>query len=159
MLAGAGAQSTCCFATGSLITTATIQLPFRYMLYNSYHTTGVQLIFSACSGPFLPSDACFELAIYGLTEMHLHLLHVLYCTGPSKSVVLVDENGTEEEVVFDNKRDFELWAADNTIRLSLADGRKKYIRRWEGLQDGGRYYTTRTLEKTVRGLNAYAVVQ
>lgn len=72
--------------------------------------------------------------------------------------MLVDEYGTEEELTFGSKREFELWAANNTLKLSLDDGSKQSIKTWERLQYGGRYYITRTLEKTVRVGSMLAVM-
>lgn len=88
----------------------------------------------------------------------LLVLSVLFCAGPSKAVVLIDDEGTEEKVEFESKRDFELWATTNTLKLSSKDGHKKYIKTWERLQDGGRYYTSMTLGKRVSGLDLYGMV-
>lgn len=81
---------------------------------------------------------------------YLCRLHVMCFAGPSKTVILFDDDGTEEELIFDSRHTFELWAATNTIKQSLEDGSKMFIMRWEQLQDGGRYHTTMTLEKRVR---------
>jgi hypothetical protein len=83
-------------------------------------------------------------------------MHRLPHAGPPKFVVLFDDGGTEEKIVFKNKRDFELWTATNNIAMQRADGYKEFIKRWEALQDGGRYHTSRTLEKTVSGAEVCA---
>lgn len=70
-------------------------------------------------------------------------------------VVLVDDQGNEEKLEFHHRLAFELWAATNTLTLSSKGGRRECIKTWERLQDGGRYYTSRTLEKTV-GIMAFA---
>ncbi len=70
-------------------------------------------------------------------------------------MVLFDDDGTEEEVVFRSRREFEGWAGNNTLKASLPDGRKMFINAWDLLQHGGRYYTCRRLEKTVSGIFSY----
>ena len=78
----------------------------------------------------------------------------MYGAGPGKSVVLVDGQGNEEVFEFRNRRDFEAWTTTNTLKLRSTDGKIKSIRKWELLQDGGNYYTSHTLEKTVSGVNS-----
>lgn len=108
---------------------------------------------SACSR-LSASQGTLSTVTRGMEVVTLNMcaLRVLSCTGPSKVVVLVDDDGHEEEVEFDTKRQFETWATTNILKLSPKDGRKKYINQWEQLQDGGRYYRVRSLEKTVSGV-------
>lgn len=107
----------------------------------------------------LLGDALHEPEMHGMTAIGIqHALILPCCAGPGKTVVLVDEAGTEEEWEFGSKRAFELWAAKNTLTLSPKGGRKKCINTWEQLEDGGRYYTSQTLEKTVGGLSPYGTM-
>lgn len=69
-------------------------------------------------------------------------------------MVLVDEEGTVQEMKFSCKRNFEVWAATNTLSLPDENGCMQCINAWEDLEDGGKYKVARTLEKTVSGINA-----
>lgn len=127
------------------------------------HVHAAQLFLSACRYECLlftvhsHRPTCLS-APRGLGAVDLlHARGVKYLcpifAGPGKCVVLFDEEGTEETVVFDNRRTFERWAATHDIALVLRDGRDKYINTWEALQDGGRYFIHRSLQKTVRSAN------
>lgn len=79
------------------------------------------------------------------------LAHLLrpFCSGPGKTIVIVDSTGTEEVLQFGSRKGFELWSRLNILKEVQQDGKKRVVDTWEDVQDGGRYYTDRTLDKIV----------
>lgn len=110
-------------------------------------------MFGVCR-PFLLSNACFDLATHGLQvarlSQALHVVNISYRAGPTKTVVLYDDDGFEEEVEFDGQSHFERWAETNPLLMPTEHGRMRYVCLWEQLEDGGRYrmesYTSRDLQ-------------
>ncbi|KAJ9518904.1 hypothetical protein QJQ45_026256 [Haematococcus lacustris] len=58
--------------------------------------------------------------------------------GPGKTILLVDSEGTEEQLEFSDKQDFNRWLQSNTLMLVLQNGTKRVVATWERLEDGGR---------------------
>ncbi|KAJ9518008.1 hypothetical protein QJQ45_004313 [Haematococcus lacustris] len=67
--------------------------------------------------------------------------------GPSKTILLVDSEGTERQIEFSDKQDFNKWIQSNTLMLVLPSGTKRVVAAWERLEDGGMYFTNKTFEK------------
>ncbi|KAJ9511254.1 hypothetical protein QJQ45_017152, partial [Haematococcus lacustris] len=79
------------------------------------------------------------------------LLQAFADGGPGKSLLLVDSEGTEKELGFYDKQDFERWVQANILMKLLPDGKKQVVAASEYLEDGGSYFTNKTLDKRVSG--------
>ncbi|KAL6748214.1 hypothetical protein V8C86DRAFT_1182359 [Haematococcus lacustris] len=74
------------------------------------------------------------------------LLHAFVDGGPGKTILLVDSEGTEEQLRFRRKQDFNRWLHLNTLVELLPNGVKQVVAAWEHLEDGGRYFTNKTFD-------------
>ncbi|KAJ9518023.1 hypothetical protein QJQ45_004323 [Haematococcus lacustris] len=75
------------------------------------------------------------------------LLQAFADGGPGKTILLVDSEGTEKQLEFSDKQDFNRWLQSNTLTLLLPNGTERVVAAWERLEDGGRYFTNKTFEK------------
>ena len=82
-------------------------------------------------------------------------MRCVFLAGCCKTIVLVDSTGTEETLEF-SKPTFAAWIKGNVLKQQLSD-RSKVVATWVELQEGARYFTTRSLEKQVCQSSAYVV--
>ncbi|KAL6745483.1 hypothetical protein V8C86DRAFT_2977667 [Haematococcus lacustris] len=87
------------------------------------------------------------------------LLQAFVDGGPGKTILLVDSEGTEEQLSFRRKQDFDRWLHHNTLVELLPNGVKQVVAAWEDLEDGGRYFTNKTFDKRVADVEGYQSTQ
>ncbi|GFH20040.1 hypothetical protein HaLaN_17094, partial [Haematococcus lacustris] len=90
-----------------------------------------------------------ELAEIGIQPQAVRsaLLEAFVLTGPGKTIVIMDSTGTVEGLHFQSRKVFETWSQSNILKQLQQDGTKRVIVMWDQVQDGGIYYTDKTLDK------------
>ncbi|KAL6754002.1 hypothetical protein V8C86DRAFT_3139387 [Haematococcus lacustris] len=93
-----------------------------------------------------------ELAEIGIQPQAVRsaLRRAFALTGPGKTIVIMDSTGAEEVLQFDSWKVFETWSRSNILKQLQQDGTEEVIVMWEQVQEGGMYYTDKTLDKKVK---------
>ncbi|KAL6754946.1 hypothetical protein V8C86DRAFT_3027692 [Haematococcus lacustris] len=87
------------------------------------------------------------------------LLQAFADGGPGKTIMLVDSEGTEKQLRFRRKQEFDRWLYHNTLVELLPNGTEQVVAVWEHLEDGGRYLTNTTFDKRVADVEGYQSTQ
>ncbi|KAJ9524872.1 hypothetical protein QJQ45_002989 [Haematococcus lacustris] len=98
-----------------------------------------------------------ELAEIGIQPQAVRsaLRKAFALTGPGKTIVIMDSTGAEEVLQFDSWKVFEIWSRSNILKQLQQDGTKEVIVMWEQVQDGGLYYTDKTLDNKVGDMEGF----
>ncbi|KAJ9533976.1 hypothetical protein QJQ45_027072 [Haematococcus lacustris] len=78
--------------------------------------------------------------------------------GLSKTIVLEDDTGAQEELLF-YKPDFDTWVQYNILTQLLPNGINVVVASWDYLEEGGRYFTERSLPKPVSDMEWFQSTQ
>ncbi|KAL6746639.1 hypothetical protein V8C86DRAFT_1473885 [Haematococcus lacustris] len=78
--------------------------------------------------------------------------------GLSKTIVLEDDTGAQEELLF-YKPDFDTWVQYNILTQLLPNGINVVVASWDYLEEGGRYFTDRSLAKPVSDMEGFQSTQ
>ncbi|GFH31604.1 hypothetical protein HaLaN_30679 [Haematococcus lacustris] len=102
-----------------------------------------------------------ELAEIGIQPQAVRsaLRRAFALTGPGKTIVIMDSTGAEEVLQFDSWKVFETWSRSNILKQLQQDGTEEVIVMWEQVQEGGMYYTDKTLDKKVGDMEGFESAQ